>query len=169
MQISIGIDQSFTSTAVVIMDAKDDRYLDSCIISTKKVKDDRLDKIYRARYISDQLISFINQISKEYDATIQRVNIEGIGFGARGNVTRDLAGLQYMMIDAIINRLDTNPGVIAPTSLKKFATGKGNADKASVMDATPEYLKLVFLRTYKKASLNDFCDAYWLCKMDSVL
>lgn len=167
MLVSIGIDQSFSSTAVVIVDVERDVLVSYTVFTTKKERDDRLDKIIRARHIADEMVGFIYEVCTNNKAVIQNIIIEGVGFAARGDATRDLAGLQFILIDALMSSFNLEPIVVAPTSLKKFACGKGNGSKQDVIDATPECYRTQFLTKYKKSSLDDFCDAYWLSKMNA--
>lgn len=58
--------------------------------------------------------------------------------------------------------------VIAPTSIKKFATGKGNANKLSMQEAfiaeTSIDVKLVMSQSDKQWSPSgDIIDSYYMC------
>jgi crossover junction endodeoxyribonuclease RuvC len=62
------------------------------------------------------------------------VMIEGLSFGSHGSATRDLAGLWWLAV-AELETLGVPLGVVAPSVLKKWATGRGNADKFAVAQA----------------------------------
>lgn len=149
----LGIDQSYTSSGYCIK--KDGVLVEFGIFKSSKELD-----------VYDRAVQVANFISaKLSDHAISQVNIEGLAFGIRGDATRDLAGLLFTVITTIRR---VNPGVpvsiIAPTSLKKFATGSGKSDKAAMMSAVPvEILDQFTEAKYKKTTgLADLCDAYWL-------
>lgn len=56
------------------------------------------------------------------------VVIEAPSFGSQGSATRDLAGLWWLMVDALIG-MGYPLGVVPPSVLKKWTTGTGNASK----------------------------------------
>lgn len=58
--------------------------------------------------------------------------IEGLSFGSTGNSGLDLAKLHGMIIFAL-NEIHIIPTFFAPTSVKKFFTGKGNASKSDML------------------------------------
>lgn len=61
-----------------------------------------------------------------------KVFIEGLSFGSRGNSGLDLAKLHGMII-FVLNEIHIIPTFFAPTSVKKFFTGKGNASKSDML------------------------------------
>lgn len=88
---------------------------------------------------------------------------EGLGFGgSKSNASRDLAYL--------VGGIELIFGIafkeVPPTTLKKFATGSGRADKQDMIDALPEDVRTRFLEAgYKKSTgLADLADAYWIGK-----
>lgn len=158
---TIGIDQSYTSTGVVI--AKGDDVIHYEIINTAKDHNDAMTNFRRAEEISDK----IYDLCVKYDVT--GIHIEGLGFGATGDATRNLAGLQYLIITKIL-KLGIDPLIIAPTSLKKFATGSGKAKKEEVFDCieakNPSFY--ISLQDVKKTKGRyDLADAFWLAMFDS--
>ena len=56
--------------------------------------------------------------------------------------------------------------IISPNLVKKFATCKGGADKAAMVEAMPEKLvDEIKEANYKKTTgLYDIADAYWIAK-----
>lgn len=147
-----GIDQSYTSTAVVANDGS--KFITNIIRTTPDT-----DIYARAQSITDAVILLAN----EYKPS--RINIEGLAFASRGNATRDLAGLQ-MMIVCGLRQAGFNPIIVAPNTLKKFATGKGNSDKDAMHTALPDDIKHQFKDIKKTKGLSDVVDAYWLSLMD---
>lgn len=154
MRRILGIDQSYTSSGYCVVD------------ESGEVKDFGTFKTPKAADVYDRavaLAAFISAKVTEHDA--REVHIEGLAFGIRGDATRDLAGLLFTIVTTLRR---VNPSVsisiIAPTSLKKFATNSGKADKAAMMAAVPPAVLEQFTdANYKKSTgLADICDAYWL-------
>lgn len=74
--------------------------------------------------------TFIVRRAASVDLTV----MEAPSFGSRGNATRDLAGLWWLVFDRL--KFIDRPLVIAPPAvLKKWITGKGTADKYAVIQA----------------------------------
>jgi len=86
----------------------------------------------------------------------------------RGNATRDLSGLLFSIIN-VISHLHTfkNFRIIAPTQVKKTATGSGKAKKKEMIAALPpDILKLFKDKNYKQTTgLTDLADAYWISQV----
>lgn len=150
--IVMGIDQSYTSTGVIIMEN------DDIVFHDRICSDVNQDKFDRAQYIVDRLCHIYNKYKPTY------VNIEGLSFGmSRGNVTRDLAGLQYVII-CNLRKYAANINIITPKSLKKFATDNGKATKVDMYNSLPNNILNYFVATglKKTKGLYDLVDAYWL-------
>jgi Holliday junction resolvasome RuvABC endonuclease subunit len=151
--IYCGIDQSTTSTGVFI-DTPTPFYE---LINTKKDLENPLDIFARCLEISNH----VNATLLTHLPTV--VNIEGLGFGAVGNATRNLAILQGVIVCGIIQ---TYPhitiNIIPPTALKKFATGDGRAKKDGMYAALPDEVKALFAGVRKTKGLYDLTDAYFL-------
>ena len=154
MNIKMGVDQSYTSCAFVICNA-DNVMIHSGIIKTKK----DVDVFERAIFISDSL----NDLISSYNVT--NFNIEGLAFAMRGDATRDLAGLLFtIMTNVMVKHPTVERLIVPPTTLKKFATGSGKADKNEMIAALPVDVREHFnAQGYKKTTgLTDVADAYWL-------
>lgn len=149
----LGIDQSYTSTGCVILNP-DFNIIHYQIISSNK-EDDIFD---RSIEISNEIIKIIN------DFNLTNIYIEQLAYGGFGNSTRDLAGLQFVIITNIKKLLNIKCELIPPTSLKKFATGKGNSKKDEMYNALPDYAKDHFKNIKKTKGLGDITDAYWLSR-----
>jgi len=152
--IKMGVDQSYTSCAFVITNS-DKVLIDVGIIKTDKTED----PFVRALHIANTLNELIDKYS------VDEFNIEGLAFAMRGDATRDLAGLLFTIITTtmtkhpVVERL-----IVPPTTLKKFATGSGKADKKQMIEALPLDVRELFQsKGYKKTTgLTDVADAYWL-------
>ncbi len=149
-----GLDLSLTGTGVSIIDEKGKNIYNS-LIKSKKTGDRPMDEL-------DRLISIKDRAFKEIHNKIPHGStifyaIEGVALQAKNTVAlSQLSGLNYFFREAIFNEHNTF-FIIAPTSLKKFITGAGNAKK-----------ELMLLNIYKKygCSFNDdnIADAYALAR-----
>lgn len=166
MGIFIGIDQSYTSTGCCVLSNK--LYLPTQMIDFAVYKTAAADgdMYHRAITVTNNII----ELCRKYPNS--EIAIEGLSFGQRGSATRDLAGLQYVIITSLRTQLGiNNTVVIAPKSVKKLATGSGGSTKVKVtkndmVDALPDYIKNDFTsKGFKKSSgLYDLTDAFWIAK-----
>jgi len=150
----LGIDQSYSCTGIVILN-------NGILESFKTIKTDKQDKDTYNKALTIALE--ISNIIKEND--INEIRIEGLGFGSVGNATRDLAGLQFTIINICkLQNPNLNFLILSPNTVKKFATGSGKASKTEMIDALPEDIKQLFLdKKYKKSTgLADLTDAYFI-------
>lgn len=170
--VIVGIDFSYTSTGIFIGNTRSGKIQHTRI--TSEPDDNRpLDKIQRAAEIAKECVILIRNFLEGYGVTVDNENIhvyiEGLAFGnAFGNATRDLAGLQYMIINYLIEEdfYPENFKLVAPTALKKFATGNGKADKKMMLESVSilqPTLKETIEKCYKVSQGRyDVVDAYWL-------
>lgn len=102
----------------------------------------------------------LNEV-KKYSAIVNVV-IEGISYGSsiRTKSIFDLAGLNYMirykLITGDIQHL--NLSIATPSNIKKYATGKGNANKESIMTI----FKYIFPEMQNIPKLDDIADSYFM-------
>ena len=102
----------------------------------------------------------LNEV-KKYTSTVNVV-IEGISYGSsiRTKSVFDLAGLNYMirykLITGDIQHL--NLSIATPSNIKKYATGKGNANKESIMTI----FKYIFPEMQNIPKLDDIADSYFM-------
>jgi crossover junction endodeoxyribonuclease RuvC len=109
-------------------------------------------KIYNISNILQNIIDTEN---------IDKIVLEGMSFGSISTSVRPLAGVYYqILILAYINNLEWEE--IAPTSVKKFATGSGKAKKPDMWKALPDKIKDKIEVQYKTiaSGKHDICDAY---------
>lgn len=150
----IGIDQSYTSTGLVILDDKKN------IIDCKTLSTPKTDDTFKRAWDMSEMI--IHEIKKYPECMLA---IEGLAFSMRGNATRDLAGLQFSIVNKIKFILKKEISVIAPPTLKKSATGSGKASKEEMISALPKDVYELFTgeKNWKKSrGLTDVADAYFL-------
>lgn len=149
----LGIDQSYTSAGYCVINEKEEVLTFGLV---KTVPDDG-DSFTRARTITNEL----KKIADEY--SVDFVGLEGLAFGGFGNATRDLAGLQFLIVDAFGSNKVT---ITAPTAVKKLALGKrtGKIVKNDLFEALPELTQKSFLDfgLKKTKGLFDVTDSYWI-------
>ena len=154
----MGIDQSYRSTGIVVLE-------DGDIIHCEKYTTDIEQDIY---FRADQLATHISLLALAYSP--DKIAMEGLSFGSRGNVTRDLGGLLFLII-TVLRKNAFDPSIIAPPTVKKKATGKGNSKKEAVIECLPDNVRSEFdaLGVKKTTGLSDLADAYWIarCVADS--
>jgi len=147
----IGVDQSYRSSGIVILDD------DKIIHCERYVTDPLLDIYDRAAILADHLTS----LTLEYKP--EKIALEGLSFGSKGNVTRDLGGLLFTLI-LTLRSIGYAPVVLPPTTVKKVATGKGNSKKDAMITSLPKDARERFdeLGVKKTTGLSDLADAYWI-------
>lgn len=103
-------------------------------------------------------------VVKSLEISNENIQLEGLSYGSVGNATRNLA----MLFGVLCNSLElSQPKTIAPTSLKKWATGRGDADKAMMLEAVrledPEFYNIVSQIPVSRGRY-DIVDAYHLAR-----
>lgn len=159
MKVVLGIDQSLTSTGVVVIRHTVDKneVLYHASLQTEPTGlSDYADVLHRANSIADRIVNIVDMYK------VTDIAIEGLSFGSKGNATRNLA----MLFAIICNKLNiTEPYTVPPTTLKKFATGNGRADKKEVLESVKLHdvdLHSELSRLTIKAGKYDLADAYFL-------
>jgi crossover junction endodeoxyribonuclease RuvC len=147
--ISVGMDLSLTGTGIVTLEnglIKDKQLIKSKPNDGKPTSE--VKRIYQIR----------EQIPLPTDTKDVLAVIEGVSFGIQKTTSvSQLSGLTYLVRTRLW--LAGIPFVIvAPTTLKKYVTGRGNAQKDEMM-----------LETYKRWHVsfeeNNTCDAYGLAQI----
>lgn len=168
----LGIDQSLTSTGAVMLDfiprmSEQGGGIDNVeayrVIRTEKQEDNWIvDTLARSSQIAAELMQLIDEYQPKY------ICIESPSLSSKGNATRTLP----MLLGVILAKLEpymTQYGVelitVAPSSLKKFATGKGNSTKdemvLAIADKDPEFYNIL-TNTPKTKGRYDLADAFHL-------
>lgn len=151
----MGIDQSYTSTAYCIANGLGSGNLTNFgLISSVKTDD----IFARARHIATELSTVVNEHN------VDVVALEGLAFGAKGDSTRNLAGLQFTIVNMIYTNYKKPCEIYAPGTIKKIATGKGNSPKNMLLESLPVDIKTRFVDAGAKKTkgLLDLVDAYWI-------
>lgn len=134
-------------------------------IDLKQFKDDNhVFEYYKTKNMVEVVNTIYNLIlneAKKYTATVNIV-IEGISYGSsiRTKSIFDLAGLNYMIRYKLItsDMKHLNLSIATPSNIKKYATGKGNANKESIMTI----FKYIFPEMESIPKLDDISDSYFM-------
>lgn len=159
--IVMGLDQSYTKSGIVILEKGNPN-----MIHYEKYSSDTNKDIFERAWDISQHICELVKIHH-----VEKVYIEGLAFGSRGNATRDLGGLQFTVVTQLrFAGLQVPVEIIAPTTLKKYATGNGGktTKKEDMINALPPHIKnkfLVDLGVKKTTGLDDMADAFWLADL----
>lgn len=150
----MGIDPSLTGFAMVIMG--DDCY-ERKEISTTSSKWGKTVRGRIARY--RHLLGSCLEFAEKYD--VSQFFVEGYSFASRGQAVITLAEFGGVLRDRLLwrNNLVLE---IAPTMLKKFATGKGNANKILVLQEIAKRYGIFF-------DSDNLGDAYIAAKIGRIL
>jgi hypothetical protein len=104
----------------------------------------------------------------QYVGDCDQIGIEGYSYGSSGKVfhiAENTGILKYKLYQMSIPLT-----IYPPTEIKKFATGKGNADKEKMYDAFLQetLVDIKKIINYEKAKidspLSDIVDSYFICK-----
>lgn len=131
----IGLDLSLTCTGVALPDG-------TCI------------RLRPSRCGVERLAWYREQIRTLTVADIDLVVIEDYAFSQRGAHSHELGELGGV-VRLQLHDFGVPFAAVVPSSLKKYATGKGNADKGAVLAAAIRRLDY-------EGSSNDEADALWL-------
>ena len=141
----VGIDPSINGTGIVVLD-QNANIIEQKLFSIK------------SEIIEEALLKYEDEIKFIANMlTLQSVYLEGPAYQATGQVILQMGALHYMT-RLFLYRNNKNYKIIAPGTLKKFVTGKGNSKK-----------ELMLLKVFKKWGVefedHNLCDAYSLARM----
>jgi len=150
----LGIDQSYTSTGIVVLENG------KMIYSERFVSDKERDRFGQAYEIALHIASVYDKFAPDI------VALEGLAFGMKGNATRDLGGLQFVIVCHLQEVKKQPVKIIAPLTVKKFATESGRAKKEEMIESLPKNILKEFedMGLKKTTGLADLADAYWIAK-----
>lgn len=158
IDLVIGLDLSLTGSGVVTMDSSGEIVFQNC---AKSKPNPKITDIERFHQLSLDLLPSHFISHKTY------VVIENYGYASSGDITRiaEFAGIvkdrlcfSSAGVLPLPNVFPYNLTTCAPTTLKKFLTGRGNCEKALV-------LKEVLSRWGKDFDDHNVADAFGLCLM----
>ena len=175
----VGIDYSLNSPAICI--AGDNFDFDKCsfhFLTSKKKNIGQFGKNifgYEYKEYNTPIERFTNisnwalDIIHKHKSDTAKVFIEGYSFGSKGQAVFQIAEncgiLKYKLQMSPTMLYDT----IVPSVVKKYASGKGNADKQLMYDSFKEHTKKDLLKMFDMGKLNnpvtDIIDSYYIAKV----
>ena len=178
-QTIVGIDYSLNSPAICI--AGDDFDFNKCsfhFLTSKKKHIGKFGKNiigYEHKEYNTPIERFTNisswalDIIHKHKEDTAKVFIEGYSFGSKGQAVFQIAEncgiLKY--------RLQLSPSIlydtVVPSVVKKFASGKGNADKQLMYNSFLNHTGADLLKAFDMGKLNnpvtDIVDSYYIAKV----
>ena len=178
-QTIVGIDYSLNSPAICI--AGDDFDFNKCsfhFLTSKKKHIGKFGKNifgYEIKDYKTPIERFTNistwalDIIHKHKTDTAKVFVEGYSFGSKGQAVFQIAEncgiLKY--------RLQMSPSIlydtIVPSVVKKYASGKGNADKQLMYDSFLNHTGADLLKAFDMGKLNnpvtDIVDSYYIAKV----
>ena len=175
----VGIDYSLNSPAICI--AGDNFDFDKCsfhFLTRKKKYVGKFDKNifgYEYKDFNTPIERFTNisiwalDVIHKNKSNTAKVFIEGYSFGSKGQAVFQIAEncgiLKY--------RLQMSPSIlydtIVPSVVKKYASGKGNADKQLMYDSFTKHTGVDLMKMFDMNKLNnpvtDIIDSYYIAKV----
>lgn len=154
-QAFVGIDPSLTHTGLIILNPHGDILIQKAII-TKPSKDGWRAQVARQQKIVAEIGQHINQTVSMYGISIIFCEDYAPSRYAKSSIpTCELGGL----LRAMLSKLPDTIAFVPPAVLKKFAAGKGNADKVAVSVAIATRFNVNF------GSDDNLYDAYALARL----
>lgn len=154
----LSIDQSLNCSGVFVWN-KDGSFFPHVI----KPKDKKAEQIVKIR----DTITELSRLIYRYD--IRHIVVESLPYGVNSTSVRPLAALYYFIHNLCIDKGITFSEEVV-TSVKKFATGKGNAKKIDMINAFQEAEGKLFDELWDKGlkkttGMADMADAYFIGKL----
>lgn len=131
----IGLDLSLTRTGVATQEG-------TSVLATPKKGYDRL------RWIREQVLEACDGADL--------VVVEGPSYGSQGRAIHQIAGMWWLVTMAVDEKYPL--AVAPPSTIKRYATGRGNANKDAMMLATARKFDWF-------GGDNNEADALWACAM----
>lgn len=155
----VGLDLSLSSTGIALADGQ--------VITHgySLAKDATVaERIERLTHLRDRILTAVMPAGLDsrrgpFASTPPLVVIEGFSFGSPQGAT-EAGGLGWTIRIALTEH-QIPFAIVPPSTLKKFATGKGNAGKDDMKLAALQRFDLTFTGT----GSGDRCDARWLQEM----
>ena len=156
--ITVGIDPSLTGAAVV---ALRDGHEEFAVCLPNKPTESILDRVYYIHHAITTLIENITNKERTQWQTPGLIAIEGFSYASKGAKLFEIAYLGWRIREELqhIKEQDGIPWIeVAPTQLKKFATGDSQAPKEVI-------LQQVYKRWGYETPNDNIADAYVLARI----
>jgi len=166
-----GVDCSITSPSVVVFELNGDfEIIAKNFFAVSRTKKDSSDSIswiknkdfeynfQKSIHIRNLIIDFLEYSKIDY------VSFEGYSYGSVGRVF-DIAEATSLLKSLFVERYDSKVRIYDPKSIKKFATGNGNADKNLMLRFYDTNGDKINLNDYGACYVNDVVDAFYSAKL----
>lgn len=177
--IVVGIDYSMSSPGICVHQGSDWDFKNckfyyftktkKCQIKTDQFIGDEIpihskNDIDRYENYSDWVINHL----LKYD--VKAIGMEGYSYGSKGSLLFSIAENTYSLKRKLyVHSTLPFPEIYSPGTIKKFATGKGNAKKEmmweSFLNETKFDITKIINSNPTKNPISDLVDAYWICKL----
>lgn len=155
--VYVGVDPSISNSGISVID--DTGQLVDCLNGRVAYHKGYRRPEYNILHYQLQ-VDCIASFLRKFD--VKAVAWEGYSLGSHGLIAQ-LAEFGGMLKSALFNATGIVPYIVAPSSLKKFATGNGRAEKKDVMaQAAKESSAIADMGKLQLTS--DVCDAFFLAK-----
>jgi crossover junction endodeoxyribonuclease RuvC len=140
--IVAGLDLSLTNAGVVVI-STDPLTIRESLHSSKPGKRVTLDPVTSGRKLkpiypvtdrAERLMMLADSILAVLPPVLDLAVVEAPSFASIGGFTHERSGLYWMIMTQLVQHCEI--AEVAPRTRALYATGKGNADKMSVVDAT---------------------------------
>lgn len=168
-----GVDYSLTSPACCIL--KDDKIIIHCVTTKKPLVINYLVEPFHiiTHLIDDKFSSFYSRVNILSDLffeilkEVPQIAFEDYSFGSKGRVFAIAENTGYLK--QRLHNNSSNLYLYAPTQIKKYATGKGNAKKDQMIESFKEKFNIdlfdIFNINKQKSSIApipDIVDSYYV-------
>jgi hypothetical protein len=174
VQWVVGVDYSMSCPAITIFNTDQEFNFGNCVIHylSEKVPNNSLPNVHGTRLSeytnNEQRFDLISEWAVGCIPRSATIFIEDYSFGSKGKTFHiaENAGL----VKHKLWRLGHSIHPIPPTVIKKFATGKGNADKTLMHQSFVIETGFDLMTIYQPKSMNvgspagDIVDSYYICK-----
>jgi crossover junction endodeoxyribonuclease RuvC len=123
----VGLDLSLTATGICRLD-RDEPPVLTTITSKGTAKDTVAERSARLHNLADRIIAATNDF-RSYSPHL--IVVEGPSVMSKGGSNWDRAGLWWWVV-GVLHSVDLPVAIVPPSTLKKWATTSGAADKATV-------------------------------------
>jgi crossover junction endodeoxyribonuclease RuvC len=158
LSLIIGIDPSLTSTGIVVLR---NGQVETAVTTKNRPELGTIERVTDIRLQIGKILSNLTNDEETQWQAPDLIVIEGFSYGSKGRSVFDIAYLGWRIREDLEWHREYEKTVwieVPPTQLKKFATGKGNANKEII-------LQQVYKRWGVEFSDNNQADAYVLSKI----
>lgn len=151
--LTLGIDLSLNRSAFVLLDA-DGKYKKHWILKNRQG--------YRGSKRLSVILRFVSFLTKICGEKIDAIGIENYSYGSRGGRAFDIGeagGVVRLVLYSWRKRTGREYFVFPPKTIKKFASGNGNANKALMIEAVKNKWN------FDAKDDDDLADAFAVAKM----